>query len=224
MRAIFFTSIRRYEKTLRSSKFITFEGGEGSGKSTQIRLLGDYLSERGLDCVTTREPGGTEGADAIRKILVTGQNRKWEPVSEALLHCAARHSHLTTTVWPALQRGTWVISDRFADSTMAYQGIAMGLGEDSINWLYEFTVGNFSPDLTLILDLPVELGLARAQHRGSDENRYEKMNIQFHEQVRKAFLEIAKSNPSRCIVVDAHGTVDEVRQKIISAVTERFDV
>ena len=142
MRAFFISNLL-HEKTLRSSKFITFEGGEGSGKSTQIRLLADYLSARGLDCVTTREPGGTQSADAIRKILVTGENRQWQPVSEALLHCAARHSHLTTTVWPALQRGAWVISDRFADSTMAYQGIAMGLGEDSINWLYEFTVGNF---------------------------------------------------------------------------------
>ena len=209
---------------MRSSKFITFEGGEGSGKSTQIRLLVDYLSERGLDCVATREPGGARSAEAIRKILVTGDNVQWEPVSEALLHSAARHSHLTTTVWPALQRGTWVISDRFSDSTMAYQGIAMGLGKDPINWLYEFTVGNFFPDLTLILDLPVELGLARAKQRGSDENRYEEMNIQFHERVRMAFLEIAKSNPSRCIVIDADSTVDEVRQKIISTITERFDV
>ena len=107
---------------------------------------------------------------------------------------------------------------------MAYQGIAMGLGEDSINWLYEFAVGKFSPDLTLILDLPVEVGLARAQQRGSNENRYEKMEIDFHQRVRKAFLKISKSNPSRCIVVDAQSKVDEVSQKIIAAVTERFNV
>ena len=211
-------------RNLKTSKFITFEGGEGSGKSTQIRLLADHLSEKGLDCVTTREPGGTESADAIREILVTGGNRRWSPESEALLNFAARHSHLTKTVWPALRRGAWVISDRFADSTMAYQGIAMGLGEDSINWLYEFAVGKFSPDLTLILDLPVEVGLARAQQRGSNENRYEKMEIDFHQRVRKAFLKISKSNPSRCIVVDAQSKVDEVSQKIIAAVTERFNV
>lgn len=211
-------------RNLKTSKFITFEGGEGSGKSTQIRLLADHLSEKGLDCVTTREPGGTESGDAIRKILVTGENRRWSPESEALLHSAARHSHLTKTIWPALRRGAWVISDRFADSTMAYQGIAMGLGEDSIKWLYEFTVGKLSPDLTLILDLPVEVGLARALKRGSNENRYEKMELDFHQRVRMAFLEIAKSNPSRCIVVDAQSKVDEVQQKIISAVTERFDV
>ena len=207
-----------------ASKFITLEGGEGSGKSTQIRLLANYLSEKGLDCVTTREPGGTKSADAIRKILVTGDKRQWAPVSEALMHCAARHSHLTDIIWPALKSGTWVISDRFADSTMAYQGIAMGLGKAAINWLYEFTVGSFSPDLTLILDLPVELGLERAQKRGSNENRYEKMEIEFHQRVRMAFLEIAKSNPSRCIVIDAQSRVDEVQQEIISAVTKRFHV
>ena len=186
--------------------------------------MAGYLGENGLDCITTREPGGTESADSIRKILVAGENSQWEPVSEALLHCAARHAHLKTTVWPALQRGTWVISDRFADSTMAYQGIAMGLGKDSINWLYQFTVGNFLPDLTLILDVPVELGLARARQREGNENRYENMSTQFHERVRMAFLEIARDNPSRCLVIEAHGTVDDVQQKIISAVTQRFDV
>ena len=209
---------------MRSNKFITFEGGEGSGKSTQIVLLSDYLRKQGIDCITTREPGGTPNAELIRKILVTGESKRWDAESEALLHFAARHAHLKNTVWPKLRRGTWVISDRFADSTMAYQGVAMGLGQGPIESLYQFAVGDFIPDLTFILDVPVALGLARARRRGNHENRYENMDTQFHERVRTAFLEIANREPLRCVVVDAQNTIDDTSWAIIETVTQRFDV
>ena len=209
---------------MRSNKFITFEGGEGSGKSTQIHLLADYLRKQGIDCLTTREPGGTPNAEMIRKILVTGESKRWDAESEALLHFAARRAHLKNTVWPTLQRGSWVISDRFADSTMAYQGVAMGLGQGSIESLYQLAVGDFIPDLTFILDLPVALGLARARQRGDRENRYENMDTQFHERVRTAFLEIAIREPLRCVVVDAQNTRDDTSRAIIHTIKKRFDV
>ena len=209
---------------MRSNKFITFEGGEGSGKSTQILLLADYLRKQGIDCLTTREPGGTPNAEMIRKILVTGESKRWDAESEALLHFAARRAHLKNTVWPTLQRGSWVISDRFADSTMAYQGVAMGLGQGSIESLYQFAVGDFIPDLTFILDLPVALGLARARQRGDHENRYENMDTQFHERVRTAFLEIAKREPLRCVVVDAQNTMNDTSWEIIHTIKQQFDV
>ena len=209
---------------MRSNKFITFEGGEGSGKSTQILLLADYLRKQGIDCLTTREPGGTPNAEMIRKILVTGESKRWDAESEALLHFAARRAHLKNTVWPTLQRGSWVISDRFADSTMAYQGVAMGLGQGSIESLYQFAVGDFIPDLTFILDLPVALGLARARQRDDRENRYENMDTQFHERVRTAFLGIAKREPLRCVVVDAQNTMDDTSRAIIHTIKQRFDV
>ena len=209
---------------MRSNKFITFEGGEGSGKSTQILLLADYLRKQGIDCLTTREPGGTPNAEMIRKILVTGESKRWDAESEALLHFAARRAHLKNTVWPTLQRGSWVISDRFADSTMAYQGVAMGLGQGSIESLYQFAVGDFIPDLTFILDVPVTLGLARARQRDDRENRYENMDTQFHERVRTAFLEIAKREPLRCVVVDAQNTMNDTSRAIIHTIKQRFDV
>ena len=209
---------------MRSNKFITFEGGEGSGKSTQILLLADYLRKQGIDCLTTREPGGTPNAEMIRKILVTGESKRWDAESEALLHFAARRAHLKNTVWPTLQRGSWVISDRFADSTMAYQGVAMGLGQGPIESLYQLAVGDFMPDLTFILDLPVALGLARARQRGDHENRYENMDTQFHERVRTAFLEIAKREPLRCVVVDAQKTMNDTSRAIIHTIKQRFDV
>ena len=129
---------------MKSSKFITFEGGDGTGKSTQIALLADHLRGRGIDCVITREPGGTPNAEMIRKLLVTGESERWDPKSEALLHFAARRSHLKDAVWPALERGDWVISDRFADSTMAYQGLGMRLGREAINALYKFFYVNLN--------------------------------------------------------------------------------
>jgi dTMP kinase len=198
------------------AQFITFEGGEGVGKSTQISLLADRLRQAGLIVETTHEPGGP-----IRDLLVKG-NADWQPQTEALLHFAARAEHLANLVRPALNSGAWVVCDRFADSTMAYQGIVQGAGQDFVNQLYGLVVGDFRPDLTLILDMPVETGLARAHDRGTDEDRYERMGAAFHEKLRTAFLAIAGGEPDRCIVIDAAQSVEEVSSAIWAAVSERY--
>lgn len=206
-------------------RFITLEGGEGAGKSTHIRRLADALRERGIAVTTTREPGGSPGAERIRALLVDGPTDRWDVVSEALLHFAARRDHLVRTVWPALERGEWVISDRFADSTMAYQGYGLGLGRATIDALYAQAVGEFRADLTLILDLPVEQGLARAAARDAGRDggtRYERMSVDFHRRLREGFLDIARREPSRCVVIDATQPVDFVARAIIAAVHERL--
>ena len=146
-------------------RFITFEGGEGAGKSTQVRLLAAALAGQGRDVLATREPGGATGAEEIRRLLVSGDPDRWDGVTEALLHFAARRDHLARTVWPALDAGRWVVSDRFADSTMAYQGYGHSLGREPIERLYAVAVGDFAPDLTLILDIPPEAGVTRAHAR-----------------------------------------------------------
>jgi dTMP kinase len=207
-------------------KFITLEGGEGAGKSTQVRRLAQRLEQSGIETVTTREPGGAPSAEVIRSLLVEGDPGRWRPATEALLHFAARHEHLHTTVLPALERGAWVISDRFADSTMAYQGYGLGLGREMIETLYGVAVGDLRPDFTLILDLPVEAGLARATARmagGSGaEDRYERMDMAFHERLRAAFLDIARREPVRCQVVNAGEDVDAVSDAIWTATRRRF--
>lgn len=205
-------------------RFITFEGGEGAGKSTQVRLLADSLRDEGLLVVTTREPGGSTGAEAIRALLVEGDPNRWDGVTEALLHFAARRDHLVKTVWPALERGAWVISDRFADSTLAYQGFGHGLDPDVIASLYRVAVGHFAPDLTLVLDLPVDKGLERAGARGGAEDRYERMGLGFHQRLRQGFLGIAAANPLRCAVIDATRTPDEVHGDIMATVRARLPV
>jgi len=208
-------------------RFITFEGGEGGGKSTQLRLLAEALRGRGLEVVTTREPGGSPGAEDIRALLVNGTIDRWDPTTEALLHSAARRDHLVKTVWPALGRGAWVLCDRFADSTLAYQGYGHGIAPDSIEALTRLAVGDFTPDLTLILDLPVELGLARAGSRATAENhpaedRYERMGSAFHQRLRLGFLTIAGAAPDRCVVIDAGRPLDAVRADILAAVDLRL--
>jgi len=203
-------------------RFITIEGGEGAGKSTQIRLLADWLRVRGIAVLATREPGGSPGAEAIRKLLVEGSADKWDGMTEALLHFAARRDHLRRTVWPALERGDWVISDRFADSTKAYQGYGHGLPLPTIDHLYEIAVGDFRPHLTVILDLPVDVGLSRAARRSGAETRYESMDIEFHRRLREGFLAIAQAEPQRCIVVDASGTLEAVQVAVRMAVIQRL--
>ena len=205
-------------------KFITFEGGEGTGKSTQARLLAERLRARDLAVVLTREPGGAPEAEAIRKLLVEGEPGRWDATTEALLHNAARRAHLTQTVWPALKRGEWVVSDRFADSTMAYQGIAMGLGREAIAALHALAVGDFAPDLTLVLDIPVEVGLARAGARGGAEDRYERMGETFHQTLRAAFRDIAAREPKRCVLIDAQADIDAVAARVWDTVAATFDV
>jgi dTMP kinase len=205
-------------------RFITFEGGEGAGKSTQLKYLCATLRTRGIDVVTTREPGGSPGAEQIRALLVSGDPERWDGMTEALLHFAARRDHLRVTVWPALEAGKWVLCDRFADSTLAYQGYGHGLAHHTIRDLYRLAVGDFAPDLTLILDLPVETGLARAMVRGGAEDRYERMKGGFHQRLRDGFLTIAAAAPDRCAVVAADRSQDEVRAAILAVIDERLPI
>lgn len=207
-----------------SGRFITFEGGEGSGKSTQVQRLAEALGKAGIECVVTREPGGAPGAEEIRGLLVEGHVERWDGLTEVLLHYAARHEHLTSTILPALGRGAWVICDRFSDSTMAYQGYGHGVDKEQIRKVHELIVGAFAPDLTLVFDLPVVHGLERAGTRGGDEDRYERMGDAFHERLRQGFLEIAQGNPDRCVVIDASGDMDTVEQAVRDAVTARLEI
>ncbi|CAO3424069.1 dTMP kinase [Azospirillum endophyticum] len=207
-------------------RFITLEGGEGAGKSTQLRRLAETLRAslrtRGVELVTTREPGGSPGAEEIRGLLVTGETGRWSATTEALLHTAARRDHLERTVWPALEAGTWVLCDRFFDSTMAYQGYGLGLGRELVETLQTAALGGFRPDLTLILDIDVETGLRRAVARHGGEDRYERMDIGFHQRLRDGFLDIARREPERCAVVDADADLDGVQARIWDAVSSRL--
>jgi dTMP kinase len=205
-----------------AGKFITLEGGEGAGKSTQIARLGNWLRSRGREVVVTREPGGSPGAEMVRKLLVEGPSDRWDGPTEALLHFAARRDHLRVKVWPALKRGAWVISDRFADSTVAYQGYGHGVDRGLLNRLYDIAVGDFAPDLTIVLDVPVEAGLARAAARRGSETRYEAMPIEFHRRVHAGFLDIAAANAARCVVIDATQTIDAIAQAVERAVQRRL--
>lgn len=203
-------------------RFITLEGGEGAGKSTQIARLRDWLEARGRSVLATREPGGSVGGEMVRRLLVEGPADRWDGTTEALLHFAARRDHLRATVWPALKRGTWVVSDRFADSTRAYQGYGHGLDLAMLDRLYEIAVGDFRPDLTLILDLPVGVGLARAGRRRGSETRYESLPRAFHDRVRAGFQEIARREPARCAVIDSDRETERVAQDIARIVAERL--
>ena len=205
-------------------RFITLEGGEGAGKTTQITRLKDWLTMRGLDVLTTREPGGSEGAEQIRDLLVNGDVARWDAMTETLLHFAARRDHVEKVVKPALEAGKWVISDRFADSTMAYQGYGHGLEIDQIETIYKAVLSSFNTDLTIILDLDTEAGLSRAISRSEGEDRYERMEIEFHQRLRQGFLKIAKNAPDRCCVVDASGDADTVFDQIRTVVQDRLKV
>jgi dTMP kinase len=205
-------------------RFITLEGGEGAGKSTQIALLKNALEARDITVLITREPGGSEGGEEIRTLLVNGDTHRWEPLTEALLNYAARHEHLQKVILPALKAGTWVLCDRFADSTMAYQGYGHGMDREIIRRLHRLVVGDVSPDLTLIFDLPVNEGLARAGARGTGEDRFERMGSDFHERLRQGFLEIAQKEPERCVLIDATGDIAAVSMAVAAEVSERLHV
>jgi dTMP kinase len=205
-----------------TGRFITLEGGEGAGKSTQIARLKSWLEGRGHAVVVTREPGGSPGAEMVRKLLVEGPVERWDGTTEALLHFAARRDHLRAVVWPALEKGAWVVSDRFADSTLAYQGYGHGVDRSLIAQLYALSVGDFRPGLTLVLDLPVEIGLARATSRRGVETRYESLPPDFHRRVRAGFLEIAASEPERCAVIDAAQDIDAIAAAIAATLTDRL--
>jgi dTMP kinase len=207
-----------------SGRFITLEGGEGTGKSTQSRHLVHALEARGIACVATREPGGSPGAEDIRKLLVTGEPGRWDALTEMLLLFAARADHVARTIQPALDARKFVICDRFTDSTYAYQGVGRGTPRETIRRIESVVLEDFKPDLTLVLDLPVDTGLLRALARGSEESRYEKFDVQFHEKLRQAFLDIARRAPDRCVVIDAAGSEDDVAAAIWKAVSSRFSI
>ncbi len=204
-------------------RFITFEGGEGAGKSTQLRRLAQRLSERGGEVVVTREPGGSPGAEAIRALLVTGPVERWSPITEALLMYAARRDHIERVIAPALERGASVVCDRFFDSTRAYQGAGGAAPADLIAALERDVVGELIPDLTLILDLPVEVGLQRAAQRGEGEARFEAKGLAFHTRLRQGFLLIAADEPARCVVIDADASPDEVEARIWKVVKAQLE-
>ena len=205
-------------------RFISFEGGEGAGKSTQVALLAERLRLAGHDVITTREPGGTPGAMHIRRLLVEGSVDRWEPFSELLLHNAARHEHVQKTIAPALAAGKWVICDRFADSTMAYQGQAQNVDRSFVVRVNRAAAGDIWPDLTIVLDLAVADGLARARKRSDVEDRYERMGTAFHERIRHAFLEIANDEPYRCRVIEAAGATDQVAAKVWDTMQTRLSI
>jgi dTMP kinase len=205
-----------------AGRFITLEGGEGAGKSTHVKRLAAALAGAGIEAVATREPGGAPGAEEIRRILVEGEPGRWAPLTETLLHFAARAEHVARTIRPALDRGAWVVCDRFVDSTMAYQGYAQGVGRAKVEEVARAVLGAFRPDLTLILDVPADQGLARSAKRGGSGTRYESMGLEFHAKLREAFLDIAKREPDRCFVIDATEPKDAVAAAILAAVRERL--
>jgi dTMP kinase len=206
-------------------RFITLEGGEGVGKSTQAKLLAQRLEGIGISVVVTREPGGSPGAEVLRDFLLSGNAAPFGPAGEAILFSAARIDHVDHTIAPALARGAWVISDRFADSTRAYQGAAGKLDPAMIASLERVAIGDVRPDLTLILDLAPKRGLARAAARRGKKkkaDRFERESETFHEALRQAFLDIARAEPQRCAIIDADRAAQAVEQAIWESVRERL--
>ena len=202
--------------------FITFEGGEGSGKSTQVARLAERLRLRGIDVVTTREPGGSPGAEAMRILLLNGIVKPLGPTAETMIFAAARDDHVQTTIAPALARGAWVICDRFIDSTRVYQGVLGNVDPRVIRALERATVGDTMPDLTFVLDVPVEVGLARVHGRGGQRDRFESEELEYHVRLREAFRELAQAEPERCVLIDAAQPPDIVAVRIWAAVVERL--
>ncbi len=202
-------------------KFISFEGGEGGGKSTQAARLAGYLRSKGLDVVETREPGGTKQGEELRDLLVQGDPERWAPYSELLMMTAARVEHVNRLIEPALEAGKWVICDRFVDSTLTYQGIAGGLGLDMVRAMQQMAVGKTMPDVTFLLDLREDAGLQRAETRGGAA-RFEKKDASFHRDVRDGFLALAAEDPKRIVVIDAEHSFDAVWQQIEDVMQSRF--
>lgn len=197
-----------------SARFISFEGGEGSGKSTQIKRLAEALEKSGISVHVTREPGGEEQAELIRQLLVTGDKHRWDKMAETLLFLAARVQHAERIIRPKLAEGVWVLSDRSLDSTRVYQGIAKGVGVEVYDALHRLTLGSFKPDLTLLLDIDPETGLKRSLSRANTETRFEGMDIAFHQSVRAGFLQLAGAEPERIAIIDASQSLDAVTAQI----------
>jgi dTMP kinase len=207
-----------------TGRFITFEGGEGSGKSTQAGILANRLARAGRKVLATREPGGSPAAEEIREALLSGRVWQFGPFAEALLFSVARADHIEHAIGQALVEGKWVVCDRFLDSTRAYQGVTAGVPKGLISALERLTVGNLLPDITFILDIPPEEGLARAAERrgGSTPDRFESQELLLHERVRRAFLDIAEEEPERCIVIDASQPEAMVAEDVWEAVLQRL--
>jgi dTMP kinase len=205
-------------------RFITIEGGEGAGKTAQVRLLMAALERARIPAKATREPGGSPGGEAIRRLLLEGESERWDAVGEALLLVAARRDHVTRVIAPSLAQGVWVVSDRFADSTFAYQGYGRGLALEELATLHRFALGNFAPDLTVILDLPAEIGLARAKARASVDDRFELLDEAFHERLRQGFRQIAAEDGARCVLIDGSNDLQTVHRAILDAVESRLRV
>ena len=205
-------------------RFISFEGGEGSGKSTQIRLLAERLDAAKLRAIVTREPGGSPGAEIIRHLLLSGMGKLLGPDAETLLFAAARDDHVRTVIKPALSQGVWVLCDRFSDSTRAYQGRLGKVAPEIMNAMERVTIGNLKPDLTVILDVPVEVGMQRAAaRRGSGApDRFEAEDVKFHQQLRDAYRQIAADEPKRCVLVDANADANTVAASVWAALRDRF--
>ena len=202
-------------------KFITIEGCEGTGKSTQIKLLEKKLKKK-IKIKATREPGGSFGAENIRKLIFKSKKQNWSPITEALLHISARSDHLEKLIKPNLQKGSWVICDRFRDSTIAYQGYGNGLKLDVLEIMQDSIFNKFHADLTIILDMDVKKFLNRVKKRKSGIQKYEKMNVNFHKKIKKGFLEIAKKNKKRCFVLDADENSVIINKKILQIINQRF--
>ena len=205
-------------------RFVTFEGGEGSGKSTQIKRLADRLKAAKLRTIVTREPGGSPGAEIMRHLVLSGVGKLLGPDAETLLFAAARDDHVRTVIMPALNQGTWVLCDRFADSTRAYQGSLGSVPAELINAMQRVTIGDLKPDLTIILDLPVEIGLQRAAARRGDgtPDRFEGENLAFHQGLREAYRKIAANEPDRCVLIDANSDPDTVAGRVWTALSARI--
>lgn len=209
-----------------NAPFITLEGGEGTGKSTQIKLLSAWLNDNGVEHICTREPGGAAGAEEIRTMVLTGDVDRWTPMTEVLLYTASRSDHVERVIVPSIESGKWVLCDRFADSSVAYQGAGRGVGVQRVKDLQRLVLGDLKPDLTLILDIPIEVGLKRAMSREGDkavkEDRIERMGKSLHEQSRDVFMEIAAEEPERCVVVNANKSIDELQQDLRAIIIDRF--
>ena len=203
-------------------QFIVFEGVDGAGKGVQTRALHTAMLEAGMDVVLTREPGGSEGAEEIRRLIVHGKAERWDDMTELLLIYAARRSHLVDTIWPALDRHHWVICDRFADSSRAFQGVAGNLGLDTVEAVHRMVVGDFQPGLTILLDLDPAISLARTEVRGDTEDRFEQKGLAYQQRVREGFLQLAERSPDTHAVIDASLSIAEVSQAVLATVDARL--
>ena len=203
-------------------KFISLEGGEGAGKTTQAKRLSAALNAMGIETVLTREPGGTFGAEAIRTLVLDGNKDRWSGMTELLLMYAARLDHLEKLIKPALERGAWVISDRFADSSVAYQGFARGIGIERVENIHAAVMNGFEPDLTILFDVDPVLAMKRVETRGEDISRFDAESMEFHNTIREAFLAIAEKNKDRIFVLDGGAKKDAVQTRLFFGVTQKF--